>query len=112
MNVLWNDPASVSSDQAARMTKFWGDDSWKQAAYREEANLFGQDQVKTDNETVALAFAERLKKDAGFKYVAQPLPMKNQIDRTVYYLIFASQNATAHKIIGAIFTKWRKQMGV
>lgn len=33
MNVLKHDPESVPSEQAERMTRFWGDESWKSAAY-------------------------------------------------------------------------------
>jgi len=32
MNVLWKNPDSVAPDQAGRMTRFWGDESWRAAA--------------------------------------------------------------------------------
>jgi three-Cys-motif partner protein len=36
-NVLWNDPAAVSAEQTARLTAFWGDDSWREIVYRPSA---------------------------------------------------------------------------
>lgn len=110
MNVLWHDPSAVSPGQSQRMTRFWGDESWKNAAYRQEQILFGPVDVKAGNDAVANAFAKRLKTVAGFKFVAEPLPMVNTSQATVYYLIFASQNATAHKIISQIFKKRRNSM--
>jgi hypothetical protein len=76
-----------------RMTSFWGDDSWKQAAYAEQTNLFGGvDSVKYGgNEQVVQAYRERLQKVAGFKYVPEPMPMRNSKGAIVYYLFFASQ---------------------
>ncbi len=111
MNVLWRDPASVKPDQAARMTRFWGDESWKAAAYAPEEGLFETLLEKTGNERVAGAFAKRLQDAAGFKYVAKPLPMRNSSRAIVYYLLFASQNETAHKIIRGIFDKYRSTGG-
>lgn len=77
MNVLWNDPGKVDPQQSARMTAFWGDESWRQAAYDTTGNLFGFEE-KTDNETVAEAFRQRLRKVAGFSYVPEPIPMRNE----------------------------------
>src|SRR5437899_5226458 len=53
MNVLLRDPARAEPAQAARMTRFWGDESWRQAAYEEspQRQLFG------DAETVKVANA-------------------------------------------------------
>ena len=39
MNALKKNPDSVTSEQAKRMTKFWGDDSWRKFAYRTEQGL-------------------------------------------------------------------------
>jgi three-Cys-motif partner protein len=105
MNVLWHDPDSVKPEQAERMTRFWGDDSWKRASYAEEPGLFGPIQKKALNEVVAQAFAKRLKDAGNFKHVAEPLPMRNSTNAIVYYLFFASNKPTATKIITAIFNK-------
>jgi three-Cys-motif partner protein len=94
-----------------RRTRFWGDESWKDAAYTSAPGLFGSIDEKAGNEPFARAFGDRLKRAAGFKYVAEPLAMRNSTNAVVYYLVFASQNATAHKIINAIFKKWRPQAG-
>ena len=111
MNVLWHDPEAVAIDQAARLTRYWGDGSWKDAAYRSEPALFGEMQQKTDNEAVAQAFRKRLKDVAGFAHVPEPLPMRNSTNAIVYYLFFASHNKTAYRIISDIFKKDRQQGG-
>lgn len=108
MNVLWNDPSKVDPQQAARMTAFWGDESWRQAAYDTSGNLFGFEE-KTDNETVAEAFRQRLRKVAGFSYVPEPIPMRNEKGATVYYLFFASQKPAAESIVDDIFDKYRNK---
>ena len=112
MNVLWKDPDSVKPEQSARMTRYWGDESWKQATYSAEPGLFGDIPMKGPNEAVAAAFRKRLKETAGFKYVAEPLPMRNSTNAIVYFLFFASPNETAHKIISSIFKKYRAMGGV
>lgn len=105
-NVLWHNPDKVDPQQAVRMTAFWGDESWRQAAYTTEGNLFGWEE-KTDNESVVEAFRTRLKKVAGFKYVPEPIPMRNNKGATVYYLFFASQKPVAESIVKDIFNKYR-----
>jgi three-Cys-motif partner protein len=70
--------------------------------------MFGdRELIKQDNETIVAAFRERLKSVAGFKYVPEPLPMKNAKNAVVYYLFLASQNAAADRIIRDIFKKYR-----
>ncbi len=108
-NVLWNDPAKVSQKQAARMSAFWGDESWKTAAYSSEGELFGH-LHKQPNEIIAEAFRERLAKVAGFKFVPDPLPMRNSNNAIVYYLYFASPNKTGDKIVRHIFDKFRDRV--
>ena len=108
-NAIWKDAAKAPPEGVERMTKFWGDDSWKTAAYAEnrQGNLFGKEIVKQDNGAIVAAFRQRLKSVGGFKYVADPLPMKNKKNAVVYYLFFASQKTTAARIIGDIFSKYR-----
>jgi three-Cys-motif partner protein len=109
-NAIWKNPDKATPSGLERMTRFWGDASWKQAAYVEnpQQNLFGAAGViKQDNDAIVAAFRERLKKVAGFKYVAEPLPMKNSNKAVVYYLFFAAANRVADKIISDIFAKFR-----
>jgi three-Cys-motif partner protein len=95
-NVLWHNPSAVDPEHAARMTAFWGDESWRHAAYvlSPQQNLFGNvepELLKTENEIVVEAFRQRLQKVAGFTYVPPPIPMRNKTNATVYYLFFASR---------------------
>jgi three-Cys-motif partner protein len=109
-NAIWRNPSAVPRDGINRMNRFWGDESWSSAAYAEhpQGNLFGgPDMVKQSNDAIVEAFRERLKKVAGFKFVPDPLPMRNSNNAVVYYLFFASQKPIAQKIIEAIFNKYR-----
>ncbi len=109
-NAIWRNPSGVPQDGIDRMNSFWGDESWREAAYSEhpQGNLFGApDIVKQGNDAIVGAFRERLRKVAGFQFVAEPLPMKNSTNAVVYYLFFASQKPVAQKIIDAIFKKYR-----
>jgi three-Cys-motif partner protein len=105
-NVLWHNSERVSELHQQRMTKFWGDNSWENAAYPTTQGLFEEMREKTSNNDVAEAFRERLKAVAGFKHVPKPMPMRNSRGATVYYLFFAAQQPTADKIVKDIFSKY------
>lgn len=109
MNVLWNNPSKVDQRQTERMNAFWGDESWRDAAYEKQQGLFDIYEEKTSNKTIAEAFRKRLEKKAGFKYVPEPIPMRNTTGATVYYLFFASPNETGGKIVRDIFTKYKNK---
>ena len=48
-NVLWTDPLKASTWQQNRLTRFWGDESWHEVAYRTH-ELYGKKyEVKTSN---------------------------------------------------------------
>lgn len=104
-NVLWRNVDRVDPGQSERLTLFWGDDSWKDVAYRTEENLFGEPE-KQPNETIAEAFRTRLEKVARFARVPRPMPMRNSKGAIIYYLFFASQKNTAEHIVRDIFTKY------
>lgn len=109
-NAIWRDPDKVPQARLVRMTRFWGDESWKKAAYveRPQQDLFKSTQFnKQSNDAIVAAFRERLRKVAGFKYVPEPLPMKNEKNAIVYYLFLASQKAVAEDIIESIWAKYR-----
>jgi len=110
-NALWRRPDQASAEGQARMTAFWGDDSWRQAAYRQELTLFGEEDVKLGNEEVVAAFSERLRSVAGFESVLQPLPMRNSTNAVVYYLFFASHQPVAAKIVQEIVNKYKNREG-
>ncbi|HVC08654.1 MAG TPA: three-Cys-motif partner protein TcmP [Elusimicrobiota bacterium] len=106
-NAIWRNPEKVDPQDVARMTAFWGDESWRQIAYRQIDTLFGKEDEKAPNEVIAEAFRERLQKVAKFPVVPEPLAMKNSKGADVYYLFFASQKKTAETIAKAIFKKYR-----
>ncbi len=109
MNVLWRQPDLVDPDQAARMTRYWGDESWRDAVYKPAPDLFNPDRVeKVDdaNRAIAQAFRARLKTEAGFAFVPDPIAMRNSNGATIYYLFFASQRPVAARIVEHIFGKY------
>jgi three-Cys-motif partner protein len=108
-NVLWKNPEKVSAEQVARMNMYWGDNSWRQAAYKKELSLFGEQDTKTTNADIVAAYRERLKNVAGFKFVPDPIPMKNTSGAVVYYLFFASQKPVAEEIVKWLFEKYRNR---
>lgn len=111
MNVLWRNPDRVSASQSTRMDAFWGDRSWRTSLYRKSPSLFPEMDLeeKASNDAVAAAYRERLRKVAGFKYVPEPMPMRNTRGAVVYYLFFASSNDTGDKIVRSIFEKHRNR---
>jgi three-Cys-motif partner protein len=113
-NALWLDPSGVAPEDLERMTAFWGDESWREALYLQQGNLFNQpDLVKSGgNQEIVDAFRRRLREVAGFKEVPAPIPMRNSKNATVYYLFFASQNAAGARIARDLFNKYRKQHGI
>jgi three-Cys-motif partner protein len=109
MNVFWRNPGKVQANQIARMDRAWGDRSWRDAAYKSQPGLFGEIEEKTGNRDVAYAFRKRLKEVAGFKYVPEPMPMRNSKGAVIYYLFFASPNETGGNIVQDIFDKYRRK---
>jgi three-Cys-motif partner protein len=113
-NVLWRKPEGVSAPQIDRMNRFWGDDSWRKEAYAPspQIQLFGEtEELKTSNEVIAEAFRKRLEKLAGFRYVPEPIAMRNTQNAVVYYLFFASHKLVAEDIIKYIFNKYKNRRG-
>ena len=95
--------------QGARLTKIWGDSSWKDLAYIEQKDLFASPVLIKirGNETLKQEFVERLKKKAKFAYVPEPILMSNQQGGPLYFLFFASHQRVAEKIAQDIFEKYR-----
>jgi three-Cys-motif partner protein len=111
-NVFWRNPEGVAEKDIARMNAFWGDDSWRIAAYAPAKDVLFEMEERTDNETIAAAFRERLKKAAGFDNVPEPMPMRNTKGAIVYYLFFASPKPVAQNIVTHIFNKYRNRGAV
>lgn len=109
-NILRKDPSKVEKVQIERMNAFWGDESWREAAYEKRKDLFDDTfEEKTSNRTIAEAFRKRLKEKAGFKYVPEPIPLRNTTGATLFYLFFASHNKTGEKIARHILRKYKNR---
>lgn len=105
-NVLRKDATTSKTEE---MTRFWGDETWRAAGYRSERGLFDSYDVKVENWELAKAFRDRLKSVAGFKYVPEPMAMRNTRRSTVYYLFFAGPNVTGSNIAADIFNDYRNR---
>ena len=110
-NVLRRNPDDAVQSKIDQLTRLWGDETWKDAAYDTSGNLFGNPE-KVSNEQFEKAWRDRLKKKAGFKFVSEPMPMKTKTNSVIYYLYFASQQLVAEKIVKGIFKKYRKRQGL
>jgi three-Cys-motif partner protein len=109
-NAIWRNPNQVPPEGIERMTRFWGDESWKKIAYAEnpQGDFFvTSDLEKQPNDAVVASFRDRLNKVAGFQFVPKPLPIRNSNNAVIYYLFFASPKPVAEKIIEGIFAKYR-----
>jgi three-Cys-motif partner protein len=111
-NAIWREAERAPPDGVERMNRFWGDSSWRQAAYAEspQGNLFGDaEKQKQPNRAIVSAFRDRLKQVARFEYVPEPMPMANSTNAVVYYLFFASRKPVAERIIEDIFKTARRR---
>jgi len=115
-NVLHKDLLSADPNQIERMNKFCGTDEWREILYKEDKQmgLFGDpDRIKIVNSNIKLGEwfkKERLQKTAGFKFVPEPMLMRNSKGGHLFFLFFASHNETGKKIVTDIFNKHRKYL--
>jgi three-Cys-motif partner protein len=110
-NALRKNRDSALQSKIDQLTALWGDGSWEDAAFSSAGKLF-VDPTKVSNEEFELAWRERLKTKAKFKFVSEPLPMKTRTNSVIYYLYFASQKPVAAGIVEDIFNKYRKRQGL
>ena len=107
-NVLLTNPNEVSIDNIRRMDDFWGNHSWKDIAYIQRTNLFGDTiDLKQNIKLITSAFAKRISDIAQFKYIPEPIPMRNSRSSLLYFLFFASNNKTGNNILTDILKKYR-----
>ena len=115
-NVLHKDLFSADPDQIERMNRFCGTDEWREILYKEDdqMGLFGDpDRIKIVNSNMKLGEwfkKERLQKVAGFKFVPEPMLMRNSKGGPLFFLFFASHNETGKRIVTDIFNKHRKYL--
>ena len=62
-NAIWRNPDKAPAGGLDRINKFWGDDSWRNAAYAEarQRSFFGPELVKQGNEEIVAAFLAHTK---------------------------------------------------
>lgn len=112
MNIHLGNASQIEAAQASRMTRFWGDESWRDVGYAPDLQMDLFDKpgvIKRESFGLIEAYRKRLKEVAGFQFVPAPIPMKNSTGAEIYYLFFASPNATANRIVESIFATYRKE---
>jgi len=115
-NVLHKDLLSADPDQIERMNRFCGSEEWQDILYEEDKqmSLFGDTyRVKIVDSNIKLGDwfrVERLEKTARFKFVPEPILMRNSKGGPLFFLFFASHNETGKKIVSDIFNKYRKYL--
>ncbi|MCF7890563.1 three-Cys-motif partner protein TcmP [Candidatus Bipolaricaulota bacterium] len=109
--VLWHNTDELEDWQINRMNKFWGDDSWRDVAYETKETLFDFDRkIKRNMDHIVSAFRERMREEAGFEHVPEPVLFRNQNNAPLYYIFFGSQNDAANDIVKDIFNKYRYEL--
>ncbi|MBN1176098.1 MAG: three-Cys-motif partner protein TcmP [Dehalococcoidales bacterium] len=107
-NVLLSNPRYATTTNIERMDTFWGDHTWTNIAYNKTQDLFGEIiDIKQSIKLITAAFRKRLLEVAHFKYVPQPIPMRNTRSSILYFLFFASNNETGDRILTGILNKYR-----
>jgi len=112
-NVLHKDLLSADLEQIERMDIFCGSNEWQEILYEKDKqmSLFGDTyKVKVVNSNIKLGAwfkKERLEKAAGFKFVPEPVLMRNSKGGPLFFLFFASHNETGKKIVNGIINKYR-----
>jgi three-Cys-motif partner protein len=106
-NALRRNRDTAIQSKIDQLTNLWGDGSWEEAAFSSAGKLF-DDPEKVSNDQFELAWRERLKRKAGFKFVSEPMPMRTKNNAVIYYLYFASQKPVAAGIVSDIFNKYRR----
>ena len=115
-NVLHKDLLSADPEQIQRMNRFCGSEEWQKILYKEDMQmgLFGdtyRTKIVDSNTKLGDWFrVERLKKAAGFKFVPEPVLMRNSKGGPLFFLFFASHNETGKNIVSDIFSKYREYL--
>lgn len=107
---LWTRAPRLPAAERERMSRFWGDESWRDIADRpvvRDGAAGKAAREKTAHDAVVHAFRRRLREEAGFANVPDPLPLTNAANAVAGYLFFASAGNTANDIIRDIFTRYR-----
>jgi len=112
VNRLLKRNGEISDAWVNRLERFLGMSEQEIRAYfyREmtERTLFGEETriVKEEKATdkAALLYKDRLNEI--FKFVADPFPLKNETNSTMYHLVFSSNNAAALSIAKDIIKKY------
>lgn len=102
--VLRADRGKISAVMSAKMTAYWGDESWMDRAYSTEGMLPIPElqPQKLGPRVIVEAYRDRLRDCAGFSIVSKAFPMRNSKGNIIYHLFFASHNEKARRVMVAL----------
>lgn len=96
---LPRNPKKLSERDRARLDQYFGSEEWFNIVYKNNQDLFADESLskrQDAGEALAEWYQERLR--LAFGYGAQPRLVKNHRGSHLYYLLFASPNASGAKI--------------
>lgn len=105
---------TANPQEGARLTKIWGDDSWKSLVYWEQPLLSAPPLLvkkPAGTRIIKQGFIERLKNVAGFAFVPEPILMRNQIGGPLYFFFCLAYAGSANNRRGHL-QKMGKHMKV
>jgi len=105
-NTLRKELATADDADVDAFTEFCGTEDWKEVMY--QPDLFGDLGKIGNNQTIAKWFRDRIETVADFKFVPEPILMRNSKGGPLYFLYFASHQSVAEKVVFDIFKKYRK----
>ncbi len=107
---LWIASKRGAANETERMTRFWGDESWREATNPPGPRNGPSGEPgpeATHGAAVARAFRRQLREVARFANVPEPLALRNSTNAVAGFLFFASRNDTANWIIEDVFARYR-----
>lgn len=104
-NTLRKRLANADNADVTAFTEFCGTEDWKKEMYQDD--LFGDPVKIVNNKKLSEWFRKRIISVGGFKFVPEPILMRNSKGGKLYFLYFASHQAVPHKVISEIFNKYR-----
>lgn len=113
-NSVRRNESTILGNSAHEMTRLWGSDEWRASFYGPHPNLSIWDEQprvkKVKHIDIVNAYRNRLMSEGGYKDVTKPLLMPNKTGAPLYYILMASNNSTAIKIMNHILDEHRKRM--
>jgi three-Cys-motif partner protein len=116
-NALRRSPDKLDEPLRKRWVRACGCETWQSELYRESRNRslfdghpeFSDARERRPEREVARWYRERIRSDAGFAFVSEPLVLQNSQNSTLFHIFLASQKEVATKVMNHIVKKHSKR---